>query len=323
MKKILLSIIVIAMIAGACKKDRPAPGQGAKQNVTFKVGFAQNSIGFLDATQIGTLTTNGLTTNALTTNADTGLTNHVTRLLYFVFDSSGKLLSTVSQNNTDASFGQYTNNLESGTYTIVIAGGDAKLTLEGTTLAAAKLLEGNGNDFFENEAFFSKFTLTVSTTPITQNVTLHRITSYLAVNINDPIPQGVNTVEVVIDSVGNRFNVATETADVYIYDPKVYNYTTYTWADYSVTPNGAPNYRTGKPFLYAKPVKVTITAGHKDSRLSNSFSPIYGKKVITGVTGKQNAVTTLSGNLFGGTQSGTGFKLTIDTAWSAPINKSF
>jgi len=308
MKKIFLSVIILVFLATACKKDRRAPAeQGTPQDVTFKVGFEQSSVGFLETTP-----QNALTTNALQTNADTSLTNRVALIVYIVYAQDGTLLHAVKQKSTDPAFGKYTDNLQPGNYTVAIAAGPANLQLEGVTLATGKL---KLDDYFDKETFFKKFTLTVGSTSTTSSVNLHRITSYLAVVIKDPIPQGANSVTVLIKGLAKKFSVASEQT---IEPTSLY----YKLDEYPFTPNGAPNYRIGVPILYTAPLTVNITVANRTSP-TDASPVIYGQRQLTDVTGKPNTVTTLSGIMFGGTPSGNGFKLTVDTAWKAPINKSF
>ncbi|MES2062001.1 MAG: FimB/Mfa2 family fimbrial subunit [Bacteroidota bacterium] len=289
MKKIFISIFLLIVIAAACKKDRSvSTGDDKDQKVTFKVGFAQNSTGFLSATH----------TNSLKSNADTGLTNHVSIIHYAVFDASGVILHKITQKSTDAIFGQYTDNLKPGTYTVVVAAGPVNLRVSGSTLNNSFL--DQQSDLLWGETFFSKFSITIATTAITNNVALHRITSKVVVNVNDPIPAGVNGLLLTIKNVAVKFDIGTEHP---FYDPPN---TVISGSYYD------SKYQISTSFLYIGPFDVTLTGGS------------LAEKHIDNITAGPNTLITLNGNLFGGTGSdGNGFKIGIDTAWNIPINKGF
>jgi len=322
MKKILFGLLMIGVIGVSCKKDNSKTNNpGSKlQKVTFNVGFSKTVTAFQ---------TNSLKINS--TTPDTSLTNYIDVLYYMVFDANGNNIHTISQLSTDTAFGHYIDNLQSGTYTVVVAGGKTGLmaTTQATPLSSAYIYYAvwqlgtltSPAQFvlsdFNKDAFVGKTTVTVSTNPASQAFTLNRIVSKIVVNINDNIPAGVTTLQVQATNIADIYMVADgstayQNSTVLGYLPGVLTFGGAVPAAYI----GQPNYQVTGLLLnntaQAIDVEISATAG------ANSVAD----KIVNGVTFQPNKVTLLSGTLFGGSGGG-GLQVTTDTVWNTPVIRTF
>ena len=315
MKKILFTLLAIGVIIISCKKDHskentPKPPVGALQKVTFKAAFSI-STGYV---QVHSLSTNSLGTSS---TPDTALTNHIKELYYMVFDSAGNNLHNIQQLSTDTAFGHYVDNLHPGKYTIAIAGGT------GFTVQGGKLTAPTGavtpaycysNPFAE--FFFGKTVITVNSSSLSQSVNLDRKTSKLVVNIKDALPTQPASLGITLSGAGTKYYIGYDSIGAPLNAPNS------AALSYSIpaSARGTTNYQIAATFFYDGPFTVDLSC----TSTSSNFI-IYGEKVISGVAGGRNKITTLTGNLFGGSgtsQTG-GFQATLDTTWTTPVNVSF
>ncbi len=334
MKKILPGFILICLITFSCKKDHKAEigpngsaqnGTGAR-NITFNVGFAKTITNF---------ETTHLKLNSNST--DTALTNHIGVLYFMVFDSLGNNLHTITQRDTAAAFGKFTDNLRSGKYTVIIVGGNSKLqigldrTITGSTMdktyiyyPADPSIWGDGTvGMFSEDTFCKKVSLTVTNTDSNENIALDRITSKLEININDAIPTGAGYLNFEIRSTADAFYVNTGNAGVIGARTGPSNIPIFDFVDYSAVLTGADagvtNYKTSFLFLYYKPFTVFIDCTtSKGYGTVDSKGTVFSSKILQNVTAQANKITLLSGNLFGGSGNG-GTPVSADTTWNAPI----
>jgi hypothetical protein len=316
MKKILYSLIIFCLVLAACKKDHKIAPGGA-QKVTFNVGFSQ-TMGDFNASAVG----NKLRINS----ADTSVTNHVKIIYYMVFKADGTLLHNIRQAIGDVGFGSYTDNLNAGTYTVAIAAGGTDLIISKEGNLDVQKISSN-SAFYDGNMFFKKIQITVTSSSITESVSLHHAMSKLVFKTNDIIPTGATYAKFTISTAAGftrEFQLSTESGAV----PQYANSTDIIQIGGSVVDPGNPPLPNGVKleitsyFIYYAPLNVDVIVSRVNAQ--GAYEPVYGQKSITNIAGAPNAVTTLTGNLFGGNGIGTtGFKIAVDSTWNAPINQGF
>src|ERR1700740_222499 len=170
MKKILSGLILMATVLASCKKDH-SKVSGADNNlykISFNTGFKQ---------QIVPLDSGGTKKTAAT---DPTLTANfqLTVIYYVVYDSDGNLVHSIKQVSSDASFGSYTDNLHSGTYTVVVVAGESTIFIgpQPGKLSTDLIFYGNNSTRadFKGDALYKKFSLTVGATNANVDVDLTR-----------------------------------------------------------------------------------------------------------------------------------------------------
>lgn len=331
MKKSYIIIFIFCIAFAACKKDsKPAPvDANTLHKVTFKVSsFSQQHLAFQPNSTTRPKSLNSLSTT-YPSSSDTIRTYPA--LVYQVYDSTGKLVHQISQDTTTANFGTINDQLTAGTYTIIMVGGINVDTRSagseklmpvnyGTTstqhLVDAEVLylmynpyAGNSAPFFD-ETFYKKFTLTVTSGSIAQNISLPHIVGQLIVNIQDAIPANAQNIQLTIGSISYVYNLGTGLPDVkgdsgtmaYLVVPGVTNFKMYNYI-----------LNTTAPF------SVTISA-YSDGNV------LIASKTIQNVSCAANQQVTLTGNLFGGTGNNISgdISATADTTWnSTTLNYHF
>jgi len=332
MKRIIVGLITVCIIFISCKKDHSKDGNPdtAIHKIAYKVGFSQQIANF----QINN--SKPLVTSATNTPAIVAvpLSDNVDVIYYAVYDSQGNNVHIIKQTSSQAGFGAYTDNLHTGTYTLVIAAGKNGLLLGPDSLATtgsklSKDVISYGGyitrigdviyNLFNKDAFYKKITLTVSKTDASEVINLDRITSKLTVNINDAIPVGANyyLVENLSSYPAVKFYVGNGTTPPYSSFALNSGYIVDTLKNTDI---GTTNFRINTILLYTSPITVNLSCTHLNA------DNIIDQKIIQNVICERNAQTILSGNLFGGagTHSTGGFTATIDTSWnSTPITKTF
>lgn len=313
MKKILLCILIIGVAITSCKKDNSKKRELAPlQKVVFNVGFSKAVADF----QLSRLRTNS-------TTPDTSITNYIDVLYYMVFDASGNNVHNIAQLSTDTAFGHYIDNLQAGSYTVVVAGGKAGFSVFNGSLSTAYLYYDSGGTqnpqyvpgFFTQDAFVSKSTLTVGATASSHAFALNRIVSKIVVNINDKIPASTTQIQANINYAANVYKIgdgSTTTGVNGIFNPFV-------GGNVPASALGTTNYQMSGLILNnsSHAIDVEIIA-------TGAGGTILADKPLTNVTFQPNKETLLSGNLFGGSGGTTnGFQVVTDTTWNTPANRGF
>src|SRR6478735_8456217 len=126
MMKNIFIIIGICTVLMSCKKDKPKTTSPdlTPRTVSFKVGFSQN---LADFKINGVKSINSV--NAVKTLA---LSDQVSIIYYAVYDASENLVRLVKQLSTESNFGNYSDKLAPGTYTVVVVAGGQGLVVTST-----------------------------------------------------------------------------------------------------------------------------------------------------------------------------------------------
>lgn len=318
MKNIFTGFILLCTVLTSCKKDskQAVKPDNKLYTVSFKVNsFSQQHVKF----QNNSVRPKTLNSVEYYSNNDT-ITSPV--LYYRVYDSNGTLVHNIYQDSTAANFGTITDQLMPGTYTVVMIGGENEpYTNEGfkqlvihSLLYNTDLLtddqiyyneEKAGISQLFDETFLKKFTLTVGSSNINQNVTLTHLVGQMIINIEDAIPANAQSITLTIGSISYVYNLGSGMPDVKGDSGSI---------NYAVVP-GVTNFKMYNYILNTiSPFTVTITSYDK-------YNGIIASKTIQNVTCTANQQVTLTGNLFGGTGNSAGGSInaTADTTWSSTI----
>jgi hypothetical protein len=292
MRKILSILITAGVVLTACKKDHHIKlDTSGAQKITFAVGFSQ--------------TTGSVDNSLKLAAADTSVTNNIDVLYFMLFDSNGLSIHNITQKKTDAAFGSYTENLHDGRYTIAVAGTKTSLTLTAGDASHQLLQPIEGNDLF-----FKSVSFNVSGSATTQAINLERVDSKVELLIKDKIPSNIASIRITAHDLFREFYVGSQT--VVIDYLKAFN------IPIPVAALGTSNYTVLTPPFLANGSILAVVIDALDS----NGAVISERNLSNVVTGK-NAITVLSGNLFGG-NGGTagGFTISLPT-WNTPITQGF
>lgn len=280
----------------ACHKDnKPTPPPPNKGNKTYTVKFN------VSATGSAKLNTNSLHGNDA---AAVPVSTFANILYYWVYDSTGKLVTTLQQDNTVSYFGQITDTFVAGTYNVVMVAQNLPQipATKSNQLTAPATFSTGFIQLFGNDTFFDTFQLTVTNAAVTQDVTLNRVVGQLQIVITDSIPTIASYIYVNISpyqdlkiadgspiTESDNFLLAVPLPDS-VKNKKNYTITTYV-ANMPAT-----------PFIVAL-------------RSSNSANATIATATINNVITQVNTRTILSGDLFENGGTG-GFTVSFNDTWA-------
>lgn len=289
MKRTILVILSACMLLSGCsKEDTPNPTD-LKHDVKFTVSpFTQE---ITDISYAKSLSTS------------------IGYLEYIVYNNSGAKVNRISQTSTDPNFGVITDQLSSGTYTVIILG----------TKSAPNICDdanGECRNVYTNiyDSFYKKLTITVDKENITQSVVLDRIVSYLETVITDAISSNAKKITLNIENEYNNYwffygEDGCGGAKVVANIEKVIG----------PTDIGTTNFTLGSFVLNTiDPLVVNIRAYDADNK-------VIAEKKVTNVVCVKNKKTILKGKLFDGTttsKSGS-FSITVNDTFSDPTTITF
>lgn len=170
MKKIFCIILCCSLIFVGCKKNNKNDGGGKSYPVKFNVSLFAQTITpiILNSSQ------NQYKTNTLGTLA---LSDIIDNLTYCVYDSNGKLLHRVQSTHASTDFGTIKDSLTPGSYTIAIIGAKTGIAVNDSYFTY--------NEREWKDTFFKKFSITITNSNSTINVSLNRIVTQIELNIQD------------------------------------------------------------------------------------------------------------------------------------------
>ena len=292
MKNIIISLFLFCIVITSCKKDANNNSQSSKKlyTVTFNAGnFIQQHTSITNSL----VRTNAVRLADYPTGADTSTANPI------IYASIGP--NTVEQTSSDPNFGTITTQLPAGTYSVFIIGGEEStdLLLSYSTTTQDFTYDNVAGDGL-NDLFFKKFTITVGSSGINQNISLNRIVGKLDVVVQDSPPAGFNHFELTVSSYALSYNINSgPVVLVGNYKQGLQGISTASGIDVS-------------SFILdtTTPFNVTIAA------VDNAGVTAYSK-TISNVSFPANTDVVLSGYLFGGNGTGNGITVGADTTWNA------
>jgi len=310
MRKLLLAVAVLSISLFACKKDTAPtnPNPPATSGEKFPVNFS--TTGFLQKLE-QLPTPNGRKTGATNTLRDSALAAKVSYLYFLLYSENGELIKRIDQNvDSTADFGNLTDTLPVGRYTMlaVASTGPVQL-LETGYFSTLKVRLPDATIPFLNvlapDVFIGTQYFTVTGYNATQPVALwpQRIMGRLEVNINDaPDASGpLDTSVLVYTTPGFRtFNYSMAFYEEQIPDPGIV-----------LQRNSRSNFSTQLLTGYSD---VTVTIVYPDQTTGERKT-----RELRFVPFARGYRTMMSGNLYTtnpGGNSGIGFSISLDTAWS-------
>ena len=303
-KKFLYLLFIITLIVVSCKKDNTAHQATGGNKGVYQVGFTIN--GFKQSRQ-------PLSSGLRIEHALPGINYDTIAVLYqLIYNADGNLVKYARQLHTDPGFGNFTDSLASGSYTVVFLQSSGVIQgglRDSTTLAGCTLIKNPNQSL---QLYEKKLALTVNTADSDNTVVLDRVVGQLQIVLADTIPQNVSTITMSVDSVQAIFSVANQAVTgTSLMPADLERYYRLTDAQ-----KGVPNFTIGPIYLLqTTPLAVTITAMDASGNTLAS--------VRTHVTLAYNQITILKGSLFGKT-GGESTNLKFDPGWNpTPINFSF
>ncbi|WP_207536305.1 hypothetical protein [Desertivirga arenae] len=275
MKKTLpLLSLALVLVLFACKKSSKSEAQPEEKlyPVTFSASEFEQ-------------TTKGIST----VSADSAK-SYLKNLHYVVFNSSGTFVRSMQQDSALANFGTIRDSLPAGTYKILVSGSPVRygLSLNSGTYSQGFFNRANG-DYFSKE-----IPLTVSG-PVSQNITLDRITGKLTVQFKDAIPS--NVTRLVFRLVDDRL------AD---FDQTFFGSVEERSSDIKSSDRLTSNYTYSTFILY------TGNAFSLNIRAYNSSNSLVVDKTVNNVTVTKNKETIVTGKLFDTINHDGGFTIFVN-----------
>jgi len=311
MKKALLYSIIACFFLFSCKKEKNAPAKNTLSLKKYSVNFSISD--FTQLTGGSVKTVNDLKTDAISSS--------VSVLYYYVYDSSGNYVHTLSQLSTNSNFGTIQDSLATGTYTVAIAAGQTGLSTgaaaESDVLSNAFLtydtyVGENGTNPYANQpwkdTFLKKFSLTVGTGNINQTVALDRIVGKIEVQLQDTIPPNAYSIQLTYTNEYSIYSISSEQA---ISSPTLaLQYPLVVGTVIPVAAKGTINYTLSNIIgNTAAPIDVTI-------KCFDASKNVIAQATVPGVNCQKDVITVLSGKLFIVNNS---FQVSVNPTWDTPI----
>lgn len=313
MKKAILYAVLAVFCFSSCKKDKKTTPVTPVDTKTYSVKFRVSDLNGQKTTSTGTTKINDVI----------AIPPSVTRVMYTAVNSENKTVSFVTQNRGgDGTFGSIEDNLPPGTYTIDISAGTGILNGNKNSTYIQKELSSDysnlsiNNDAYWLDTFAATFKITVSDQPIDQPVSLKRIVGQVTVKLLDKLPANAYSLKVDVSNESDYYSFLTD-------KPVPYNpaagYKLHTHSKTVLIPASAIG-TTNFTQSY-----LILNTGSDINHLVNitcydSAGKIIAQVNLPDVIIQRNTNTILSGKIFG---SDSGFSITIDPNWGAPINIGF
>lgn len=216
------------------------------------------------------------------------------------FDAEGTKVYTSTQVKGDGSyttFGEFTANLQVGTYTMVAV---ARYHYAGDAFTLTSPTEAAYTSERPRETFAGTQAVTVtSASPLDLDVTLNRISSWLKIVSTDGRPASATKIRTTFGKGGKGFNPTTGLATTD---------TGFSQTNNPSTAVGATIEVNALPFLYTDEESMTVTIEALDAS-----DNVLATRVVNNVPFKRNRQTILTGAVFTADASAAAFKL--ETSW--------
>ena len=216
------------------------------------------------------------------------------------FDAEGTKVYTSTQVKGDGSyttFGEFTANLQVGTYTMVAV---ARYHYAGDAFTLTSPTEAAYTSERPRETFAGTQAVTVtSASPLDLDVTLNRISSWLKIVSTDGRPASATKIRTTFAKGGKSFNPTTGLATTD---------TGFSQTNNPSTAVGATIEVNALPFLYTDEESMTVTIEALDAD-----DNVLATRVVNNVPFKRNRQTILTGAVFTAEASSAAFKL--ETSW--------
>lgn len=202
--KISLLLLACSVTMFACTKSsdkveeaKPLPIEHTDGQAKYAVKFNLGNIDVDKGGRIG--------------NKEMLASDYLLSFFYAAYDSTGKMVSSLIQNRFDENdmptshFGLVLDSLETGSYTVVLAGSDKFIesqVINMETFSGLQFKNFVGTDFFCKKLRVNVVNKDTSYT----TVKLNRLTSHLQVKFKDTFPSTVNRVVLTVDNMPSLFS---------------------------------------------------------------------------------------------------------------------
>lgn len=305
-----LFIAIFAFLIFSCTKEHSANtiSSAKKYKVSFNIANFVSQQGVFSLKQHNYAISHQAGGPVSASLTDVG--DYLDVLYYYVFDSNGYVVSRLKQDSTAANFGNITDSLKVGHYTVIIAAGKKGLVPTVSTLPNSYI---NYSGFNWQDTFYINLPFDVSSPNISQDVTLKRIVGKVELQLLDAIPSNAYRITLNVYPEYDRYNFNEPGAGVFRTDTV------------GITHILTPSDKGHTGFTLDKIIGNTFSNCTVTITCKDASGKIIAQAKTPGVSIAANAKTLLLGNLFAGSNAVTqSFQVKIDTAWnSTPINSSF
>jgi len=144
-------------------------------------------------------------------NSVDSLLNNFGVLNYLVFDATGKFVHQKKQLKGDETFGQISDELKVGQYTVILLSTTGEITMGAniTTLAATKVV----STATSGDIFYKKVSVNVTPQGVTESLFLDRMIGCVQVRIEDRVTDNIARIELQVENETPYFNI--NTGEVY------------------------------------------------------------------------------------------------------------
>jgi len=148
-----------------------------------------------------------VTKSASVFNSVDSLLNNPGVLHYLVFDATGKFVHQKKQLKGDQAFGQISDELKIGQYTVVLLSstGDITMGTTITTLAATKVL----STATSGDIFYKKLSVNITAQGVSESVLLDRLIGCVQARILDRIADNITKIELQVENETPYLNINT------------------------------------------------------------------------------------------------------------------
>jgi hypothetical protein len=148
-----------------------------------------------------------VTKSASVFNSVDSLLNNLGVLNYLVFDATGKFVHKKKQVKGDESFGEITDELKVGQYTVILLSSTGDLTIGSalTTLSSTKIM----STATSGDIFYKKLSVNITPQGVTESVLLDRMVGCVQVRVTDRVADNISRIELLIENETPFLNINT------------------------------------------------------------------------------------------------------------------
>ncbi|SHE65592.1 hypothetical protein [Pedobacter caeni] len=305
-KLLYFALPVLMLIFSCSKKDNPVepPIENQKLfNVNFNVSGFTSNITPLPSFKSSTV-------NQATTQATPKLSDHISRLEYLIYNSSGQLLKDTVQLSNATNFGTIDLQLPAGGYKSVVVGTNGPHNILEKQNVANVLLTPYSpysiGDWFKQVSDFK-----VTDQALNQSVVLDRVVGKVGFVLTDAIPKDLAKISLAFTSglylrlIGSLDpGTSVQTIDFPL----------------KASQEGLLNFSSS---TFVIPLSSGSITTDVSIRAYNTSGTLIVEKIVKNVVIERNKLTTLSGALFTSLPSQTTANVTVNSEWKPSTTVTF
>jgi hypothetical protein len=289
LKNYLKIWIIISIGLVSCKKDHRPIAPTVDSGKFYSLNFRLDPTGKL-------IHSNKPGSNLKVNSDEVPAAGSLKTLTYLLYDSNGKYLSRIVQDTTFANFGNISDSVRAGTYSVFFLGN-----------ASIKVDDALNRSYFYpnatlppgNDLYYHKETVVVTNNSISNNIVLDRTTAMLELDIQDAVP--ADAASITIDA--NEFSgYMVGDTSITAGERKL------TTHIFTAAEKGTQHVKIDKLIYLPKVAKsLTITVYLANGQIRN--------KINVTATLIRNHKTILSGTVFDKTGDNNDWTVSINTDW--------